>query len=79
MGAIDAHNLKDPEAVAMELISQLKGKIESMYSVETSDDPDETLETIAKKMNILKKGGAPDTRAMATRIVMDWQRGKITR
>ena len=77
IGAIDSTRLRDPEGAAMNLIKELDGKIEKFYEVEKKEDTSETLEEIALKRNVLKKGGLPDTRRMAINILDAWQRGKI--
>ena len=78
IGSIDANKVKDPEGAAIQLIEELDGKIEDYYQVEKSEDTEETLEKIAIKKNILKKGKEPDTARMGKEIIMLWQKGKIT-
>lgn len=76
-GIIDADKIKDIEGTALELIKELDGKIEDFFGVERNEDVSETLEQIALKKNILRKGGVADTTRMALEIVRMWQRGKI--
>ena len=75
--ARSTHDLKDPETAVLDLITSLKGKIEAYYDVEVNTDADETLDTIAKKTNNMKRGGVPDTIKTAKQIIHDWQTGKI--
>lgn len=77
IGAKDAESLKNPEDAVAEFILELGGVIEGHYGVPLSEDPYETIEKIAVKENVLKKGGRPDTMEMAKRIVRDWQKNKI--
>lgn len=77
IGAVDAEKLKDPEAGAMELIQALDGTIEKHYGVKKRKDFLKTLEEIAIKKKILKKGGVTDNARMGKQIIMMWQKGKI--
>lgn len=77
IGSIDANKVKDPELAAIQLIEELDGKIEDYFGVEKSEDAEETLEKIALKKNIVKKGKYPDTARMGKEIIMLWQKGKI--
>lgn len=77
IGAVDSEKLKDPEYGAAQLMNTLHGKIERHYGVEPKDDPYETIEEIALKKKIIRKGGIADTERMAREIVRKWQRGQI--
>jgi len=77
IGAIDADKIKDAEIYAINLISTLNGKIEEYFSVTKHEDALETLENIAIKKHILRKGGLPDTERMGRQIVWLCQKGKI--
>lgn len=77
IGSIDTNKLKDPEGAAIELIDTLNGKIERYYDVKKHEDPSDTLEEIAIKNNILKKGGIPDVARMGKQIIVLWQKGTI--
>jgi hypothetical protein len=77
IGSKNPQEIKDPDLVSIELIKSQNGRIERHYGVETNKDPEQTLEAIAKKTNMLKKGGIPDIDRAARMIIMDWQRGKI--
>lgn len=77
IGAVDNQKVKDPEDTAIQLIEKLKGKVEKYYKVKKHEDALETLEIIAMKKNILKKGNKPDTARMGKEIIRLWQIGKI--
>lgn len=81
IGAIDSHKIKDPEMEAARLIEHLDGQIEKFFGIEKTDketgDYLETLEEIALKRNVLKRGGLPDTQRMGKQIIDMWQNGKI--
>jgi ribosome biogenesis GTPase A len=77
ISAKDFTKVKDPEVVALDIISTLHGKIELYYGIKISDDPEEILEAIAIKCNCLRKGGIADTETTARKVIKDWQRGLI--
>jgi ribosome biogenesis GTPase A len=69
-------DIKDPEGVAMDLLASFPSQIEKFYGVE-HDDVEVVLESIAYKLQKLRKGGKPDTDAAAKIILQAWQNGKI--
>ncbi len=79
--AIDANKVKDPDVVAMKILEKFfkahSPGLEHFYEVTITEDLVETLETIAKKRNLLKKGGVPDIMRVSRIIIDDWQRGKF--
>lgn len=77
IGSIDYTKDKNPELTVMELMEKYPGKIENFYAVAICDDYEETLESIARKTNYLKKGNEPNTDKAARAILRDWQSGKI--
>ena len=77
IGTVDADKIKDTENAAIELIDALNGKIERFFDVEKKEDSYDTLEEIALKNKILKKGGVADTARMGKEIIRMWQKGKI--
>src|SRR3989344_6003055 len=77
MGAVNVESLDDPEHTAMKIIQGMNGQIEKYFGVEVKEDIFETLEEIALKKNLLKKGGEPDTKRMAMEIIRMCQKGKI--
>ena len=76
IGAIDANQLKDPEAVALELIENEKEIIQKHYKL-TKDDSEELLEELAFKLGKVHKGNTPDLELASRALLKDWQRGKI--
>ena len=77
IGTIDFNKVKDPDIVVIGLMEKYPGEIESHYGVNVSDDLEVSLELIAKKRNMLRKGGIPDVDRAARMILKDWQTGKI--
>lgn len=77
IGSVDPEKLKDPEDSALKLIQELKGKIEKHYGLKRSDDPYDTLESIALKLNFLKKKGFADIPKASKFIIREWQKGNI--
>ncbi|MEK6942172.1 MAG: hypothetical protein AABW85_04925, partial [archaeon] len=54
------------------------GGTKEVFGVELlGNDFEELLEKMAVAKNRLKKGGEPDTKTMAKKLVLDWQKGKI--
>ena len=77
IGTVDFNKVKDPDFVVMELMEKYPGEIESHYDVEATGDLEVSLESIAKKRNMLRKGGKSDVDRAARMILKDWQAGKI--
>lgn len=77
IAAKSPNQIRDIEGVAMQLITELDGLVESFYEV-TGDDPDAVLEAIANALHLKKRGNLPDTKRAAERIVYDWQKGVLT-
>ncbi len=77
IGAIDSHKVRDPEYAAAELIKKLDGLVEKYFGVAVNKDSLKTLEEIALKKHILKKGGLADVERMGAEILRLCQVGKI--
>lgn len=77
IGTIDYNKSKEPDLAAMQLMEKYPGKIESFFGIEVLEDKEEELEAIAKKRNMLKKGGVPDIMRVAQLILREWQKGAI--
>lgn len=77
IGSLSFDKLKDPDLAAIALIKELEGLVEAHYEIEASTDFEKTLETLAIKMNKLKKGGVPDIELASRLVIKDWQTGKI--
>ncbi len=78
IGAVDYAKVKHPEDVVSEIIEDHPGVIEAYYTVKKHDDPYDTIESIAKKLLLLKKGGVPDIDKGARAILKEWQFGNIS-
>ncbi len=77
IGIVDFDNVKNPDLMVMKLMEKYPGKIERFYRVSECEDKEKTIEKIAKKKNIIRKGGVPDVTFMSKIIIKDFQRGKI--
>jgi ribosome biogenesis GTPase A len=77
IGAKDYSRMKDVDLMAMEIILEHPKRIEAYYGINVGDDAEKTLEDIAVKRKILKKGGEPDLIRMGKVIMSDWQKGKV--
>ncbi|PIN76581.1 GTPase [Candidatus Woesearchaeota archaeon CG10_big_fil_rev_8_21_14_0_10_36_11] len=75
-GSLSYEKIKDPEIVALELISEKKVMIQKKYNV-TEDDPDEILGAIAVRYKLVLSGNKPNMDAAARKVLKDWQTGKI--
>lgn len=76
------NQLKDPELAAIKLIDYIgKEKIAKAYELNKEQvlkaDHDEIIELIAKKRNMLQKGGIPDYRKGARDLLEKYQRHEI--
>lgn len=78
IGTIDFTKAKDQDIIVIELMNRFPGRVESFYGVEIKEDKEESIEEIALKRKILKKGNMPDISRVATMILKDWQKGLIT-
>ena len=77
VGSKDFNKVKDPEHVVLRLFEEYGEAIAEHYHVTFSEDADELLKSLTVKFKLLKKGGVPDLRRMAVRVLQDWQRGLI--
>ncbi|MBU1975013.1 MAG: 50S ribosome-binding GTPase [Nanoarchaeota archaeon] len=78
IGTVDFNRVKNPDLAIMDLMEKCPGVIESHYGVEVSDDFDHTIELIAKKFKLIKKGAEPDIERTSKMILKDWQTGKFS-
>ncbi len=76
IGSVDFSKVKDVEDTALRIIESNIKRIKKHFGIK-ADDPEEVLEEIALKLNKLKKGGVPDTKAAARSLLQDIQRGRI--
>lgn len=81
LSVVSAHNLEDPEGAAYDIIDNFRREnkivFEAHYGVSLDKDNETVLEELARINGKLKKGGIPNTKEMAIRLVEDWQRGRI--
>jgi ribosome biogenesis GTPase A len=77
IGSYNPQNLREPDYYAMLIIDKYPELFENYYSMKYNKDPQEFLEEIATKRNVLIKGGKPDIVRMARNLLSDWQRGLI--
>ncbi|MBU0757553.1 MAG: 50S ribosome-binding GTPase [Nanoarchaeota archaeon] len=77
IGSRNPKHLKEPEYFAMRLIEKYPNLISDYYETEYNGEPDEFLDIVAKKKNILSKGGIPDVPRLSRQMVFDWQVGAI--
>ena len=77
IGSKNPEHLKEPDYFAMKLIEESPKMFEKYCDEKYEGDAFEFLEKVAKKRNVLIKGGGPDLPRMARQLLYDWQRGKI--
>lgn len=77
-GAVQAADLKDPDAAAIQLLSRAAPQALMLrYSVPAFEDPRAFLAHIAKSRGKLKKGGIPDVNAAAREVLTDFAKGHL--
>ncbi len=78
LAAKSPNNIKKPEEAAYKIIQELKNKGEKeLFEVKLIGENEKILIEIAIAKKKLKQKGEPDTNAMARKIILDWQKGKI--
>jgi len=77
IGSIDYEKVKYPDDALEDVMRKYPGVIEKYFGVEPGDDHSETIEKIALKMHLLRKGGLPDTQRAARMIIREFQSGKL--
>jgi ribosome biogenesis GTPase A len=71
-------NVKDPEGVVLRLLDSRPGILEAQYNaVFEGGDAEQSLEAIARKLNLLLKGGKADTKNAAERVLRDLRLGRV--
>ncbi|MBI2654190.1 50S ribosome-binding GTPase [Candidatus Woesearchaeota archaeon] len=79
--AISPDKLKDPEAVAYELLGIFKKSnplaLKEEYDLDAGLDAEELLLEFGKKRHMLRKGGFVDERRAAIQLLTDWHKGRI--
>lgn len=76
-GAKNPFTIKDPDLAVIKLIESRPGLIEKNYGVKIQSDKEKTIEDIALKLNLKKKGNLPEIDRTSRRILQDWLKGKI--
>lgn len=82
MSIISPAEVKDPDYVAAKIIEMFleknKRALEGTYKIKIeSDNAEEIIFAIGKKMNYLIKGGDVNMQRTTVRIINDWQKGKL--
>jgi|JYMV01.1.fsa_nt_gi ribosome biogenesis GTPase A len=76
ISVITYDKVKDPDLIILELMRKYPGVLQKYYKIKT-DDVEEFLDMLGKKLNFLKKGGAVNLDRTARVILKDVQEGKI--
>jgi len=77
IGSTDFDRVKDPVDALENVMKKYPGVIEKYFGVGPEDNHSETIEKIALKMHLLKKGGLPDVQRAARMIIREFQKGKL--
>lgn len=77
IGAKNPYTIKDPDLAVIKLIKAHPGLVEKKYGVEIKEDKEATIEDIALKLNLKKKGNLPDIDRTSRKILQEWIDGKI--
>ncbi len=77
IGAKNPYTIKDPDLAVMKLIKSHYKLVEDYYGVKVQSDKEATIEDIALKLNLKKKGNLPDVQRASRRILQDWLNGKM--
>ena len=74
IGAKNPNTMKDPDLAVMRLMQARPNFFEKKYNVKVKEDLEATLEEIALKLNLKKKGNMPDVERASKKILNDWLR-----
>ncbi|MBN2330651.1 MAG: 50S ribosome-binding GTPase [Candidatus Aenigmarchaeota archaeon] len=77
IGSTDFDRVEDPVDALEGVMKEYPGAIEEYFGVGPEDDRSETIEKIALKMHLLKKGGLPDVQRAARMVIREFQKGKL--
>jgi len=81
VSGISPSKLENPDLVSFELIKifqkQNPNALKNVYNIDPNSYPEEILNQIALKKNMLMKKGIPDERRAAIQFLSDWHSGKI--
>lgn len=79
----DVHKLRNPDKVAYEILKVLRKQntesLKKFYKIDFSEKESDydVLLKVGKSLNYLSKGGEIDENRTVTKIIDDWQKGKI--
>jgi len=76
VGARSYSQIKDPEQIITDLMTEFPNLIQKHYKIETKSS-EYLLEKIGREKNFLKKGNKVDYDKAARLILKDWQQGRI--
>lgn len=68
--------VKNPDLIVLEFMKKYNGLLQKYYEIKTND-VEEFLDILGKKLNYLKKGGEVDTDRTARKVIQAVQEGKI--
>jgi hypothetical protein len=77
MSVIDFMKVRDPDIMVMEMMRKYPGRIEAHFGVSVNEDKEKAIAEIARKKNVLMRGGVPDVERICRSILKDIQNGKI--
>jgi len=77
IGTTDFTKVKHPETILEDIMERYPGVIEKHFGVTPDDSRSGTIEKIAMKKGLLRKGGLPDTDRAARMIIRLIQTGKL--
>jgi nuclear GTP-binding protein len=77
-GVVRTEKVEDPAQYVTHVVSKVKKHhLARTYDIEDWKDADDFLELLAKKRNMLRKGGEPDLHRAARNVLDDFLRGRI--
>ena len=77
IGAKTIDKLKNPELAVDNLMKEFPFLLEKHYDIDAEGDSEILIETLGRKLNILKKKNEINSDQVARKILKDWQEGKI--
>ncbi len=77
LGSKSFNKVKNPEISVQKLVDDYKDKITNHYEIDYDEDADLFLESLGKRLGMLKKGGLVNTDMVARYVLRDWQNGNI--
>jgi len=77
IGAKNPYSIADPVFSVFKLMKAHPGLVEKKYGIKAKEDEEATIEEVALKLNMKKKGNLPDTERVSRRILQDWLTGKM--